>query len=240
MAIQLVRGHERFSIEQEFELGLPGASAAYDHVGVTITRGGRPKRTRYTSLEAAAHKFHGAILEQLDDGFVLEVEGVSTSSTEPVTFTSLPPLEQRVDDHPDVLEHLLALADAWCAVADPRGECIQHERTLVGQANVDEYLRHKKKVEASRRIRFKHVWGALGREGYRVRATFANGLVERLTLEDETAAPGRSTNELLAIALASPYARFLRRVDVLNGNEDDVAQLLANHPRSRQIEIVCD
>jgi hypothetical protein len=235
--LQFVRGQERFSIEQEIESGLPGASQAFDHVTVAITRGGRTKRTRYNTLDAAARRYHEAIVEQLEDGFVLEVDGASTASA-PASFTPRSELEQLVDDQPDDTNSWSVLADAWCEVGDPRGTCIQLERSLVGHADVDEYLRRKAQVETSRRIRYAHVWGVLGREAYRVRAVFRHGLVERFSLVDELGAPGKSTNELLGIALQGPFARFLRGLEVWSGSQAEAARSIAAHPRSERIALV--
>ena len=236
MPLQFVRGHERFSIEQEIEYGLPGASAAFDHVSVAITRGGRTKRTRHRTVEAAAREYHEAIVGHLEDGFVFEVDGVSAVSG-PAIFTHCPELEQLVDDQPDDASHWAVLADAWCEVGDPRGTCIQLERALVGHADVDEYLRRKAQLEASRRIRYANVWGVLGRDAYRVRALFRHGLVDAFVLVDELAAPGRSTNELLAVSVTGPFARFLRRLEVRGVSLDEVARSIAAHPRSGRIAI---
>ena len=236
MPLQFVRGQERFSIEQEIEYGLPGASAALDHVAVAITRGGRTKRARYSTVDAAARRYHEAILEQLEDGFVLEVDSVSTTSA-PATFTPFSELEKLVDDQPDDANNWAVLADAWCEAGDPRGACIRLERSLVGHADVDEYLRRKAQLEASRRIRYAHVWGVLGRDAYRVRAVFRHGLVERFLLVDELGAPGRSTSELLAIAVVGPFARFLRGLEVWSGSLDEAARSIAAHPRSERIAI---
>jgi hypothetical protein len=103
--------------------------------------------------------------------------------------------------------------------------------------DVGEYARLKKRVEGARRSRNAHVWGSLGRDAYRVRAVFRDGLVDRLMFPNEVAAPGRPAAELLAIALATPFARFVREVHIPAG-ASELAAVIAASPRAGRVELL--
>ena len=238
MALQFVRAAGRFKIDLEIEHGQPGASAAFDHVAISTTASGKTKRKRYKSLDLATRDYHQAIAAQLDDGFSLEVDNVGVVAPEPARFTPFPELERVVDDEPDNVDHWFALAAAWRGADDPRGECIHFESKLAGLKDPGEFVRRKAQVEAWRRIRNAHVWGVLGRDAYRLRATFRHGLVECFVLADELGAPGRSTCELLSAALVSPFIRFLREVRVGDKNADGIADVLAASAQGSRAKLV--
>lgn len=229
--LQFVREGERFGIELEIEYGKPGVSNAHDRISMTVVRGGQTKRTRPKVLEAAARTYHAAIAEQLDAGFVLELDGMPVEASVPATFVALPELERRAEQRGDDADWS-ALADAWSKAGDPRGDCILGQSGLVGVDDVALYMRRKTIVEGSRRIRNAHVWGVLGRDAYRVRATFRKGLVDRFVLRDEICAPGRSTAEVVTTLLASPFSRFARELHVVGGDADELERLVAASPRA--------
>jgi len=235
--LRFVRGDERFQIDREIEYGAPGASAAIDHVSVAITARGKTQRRRYSTVDAAARTYHETIAARLDDGFCLEIDGAAVTPAGAAVFASLPELERMVEDDPTT-DHWHVLADAWCAADDPRGACIHAERALLGLGDPAEYVRRKAEAERWRRVRNGHVWGVLGRDAYRLRARFLHGLIDELAFDDELAAPGRPTGELLALALASPFALFTRTIRVAHGDEVRLAGVIAASPRAGRASLM--
>src|SRR5262249_12158252 len=231
------RGTERCTVEYEIEYGMPGVSSALDRVIVTTVRDGRPEPSRCTSLPAAMRAYHSVVASHLDEGFALFIGGVTVDEPSPTTFASFPELEKLLDEDLASSETWSVLADAYCQAGDPRGDCIHLERSMVGLTDTSEYLRRKAGVEAVRRARVAHVWGVLRRDAYRVRASFREGLVDKLVLEDELAAPGQPTPALLAALLANPFARFVREISVSHADRREVEAAVRASPRAGRIKL---
>lgn len=210
----------------------PGDRETADYVEVTITRGQKTERTRHGAWGPAWQRYYRAIAKQQAAGFALELDGIAVAPPPDTRFTTFAELERMVDDDLDNEDYWLVLGDD---AGDPRGECIHAGRVLHGASDPGQFMQRKKAGERARHLRDAHVFGALGHDGYRLRATYRNGLIDTLTLQDEPYTTGRSTRELLSTVLANPFARFARELVLQDADLDGVSEALGARSSLRSL-----
>ncbi len=212
-----------------------------EHLGawdVVLHDGTEVSHKRHRTREAAYRAFHRDIAARKAAGYVLAVDGIAVDPGSS-TFASFPELERAIDDDPDDETSWAVLADAWSDAGDPRGACIHAERALVGIAEPSVFMANKRAAVDAHRARVAALFGPLGADDYRVQIEFRRGLVATIKLEDEHAARGRPTEELIARVLDNPFARFAHALELRNAEHDTIAAAGAkqHHPALRALVV---
>jgi hypothetical protein len=221
-----IRRHEDGDVEHL------GAWDVVTHDGTDVSS------KRHRTREAAYGAFHRDIAARKAAGYVLAVDGIAVAPGSS-TFASFPELERAIDDDPDDETSWAVLADAWSDAGDPRGACVHAERALVGIADPNVFMANKRAAADAHRARVAALFGPLGADDYRVQIEFRRGLVAAIKLDDEHAARGRPTQELIAQILGNPFARFAHKLEIRNAEHDAISAAGATqrHPALRALVV---